>query len=836
MLINLQPNRSSLDKRIKYLLEGTERKRRSPDCVEVIYGDVEVFKLIHQHSRKVKGYNLLITFKESKEELERKLSKRGITLKDLHDEILSYILPYNLEEVNIFSVAHSDTEHYHWHITIDNQNLITGKALYLPKTKLTIRLYDCLRRYISAKYGISLGIPQSYSVEVGTKKLIEKLKEKGKEGTTLKKEQIKSLITEQVRLLIVSGDINSRKDIEDYIEQVLGLEINRRGKSYISIRYGKAKIRLSGGIYDEQRFGQVAEKIRRGEDKDFYESPERVGELERELRALVERYRGLVKQRIQTNRRENESDRERESEGAPISFGREKEGLGGAPEKDNNRGGIGALFYRNTTPSNPFGYERLEIFPSTDVSDRGSVRSCSRLEDGENGRKNVLQEKDKGAFHDREEIRRNKARMDKEMENNNVYGREYRKRVSLSIFQNSFGKRERGVVHIARRKGVLHSSFPRVSKTHTLAQKMYRYAVELWEKRREEELEAIKNIPPEVIFEDLGIEYKVVSRRLCIYAPWRDEKKPSVYIERKENGHYVWKDFGSDEGGTWIDFFMKLNDWGYVETVKYLREHYLGVDTELAKEVERKSSFSFGSRKYEILQVKEEEVSHPVLKRYLRKRGITKIPEWLKELHYTLKDKETGEEKHYFALGVKTLSGSWILRNPLMKLNLTTKEGQEHTFAYISQGQRKLYITEGMFDALSLYQLKGKEDFDLIILGGVGNAKKLFNKGVLYLYDQIIVATDRDEAGEKFFKELLNYFISKRKNPPKVIRLTFEEKDLNEAIKKGKTVKTIDYTEQIKEAIKKELQQELELQRQKEKERQKEREPEPSPKFWGFSP
>ena len=137
-----------------------------------------------------------------------------------------------------------------------------------------------------------------------------------------------------------------------------------------------------------------------------------------------------------------------------------------------------------------------------------------------------------------------------------------------------------------------------------------------WELRRRIELEAIKRIPPEVIFQDLGIEARKVGHRLNIYAPWREETEPSVFIEQKPHGHWVWKDFGNDKGGTWIDFFMELYGWDYVEAVKYLRERYLGADVELLSEVKRSADniLSFGGRKYELLELKEREIKHPALR------------------------------------------------------------------------------------------------------------------------------------------------------------------------------------------------------------------------------
>ena len=327
-----------------------------------------------------------------------------------------------------------------------------------------------------------------------------------------------------------------------------------------------------------------------------------------------------------------------------------------------------------------------------------------------------------------------------------------------------------------------------------------------WQQKRQEELEAIKQLHPDVIFADLGIsKVKRVGHRLNIYAPWREEKEPSVFIEQKGT-HWVWKDFGTGRGGTWIDFFMELYGWDYVETVRYLRERYLGIDTELMREIDQRKniddSFSFSSRNYELLKLEAMSVTHPVLKRYLEERGIRKIPEWLKEVHYWTRDKETGEIKKYFALGVQTVTGSWILRSALKdeekaKLNLKTSDEQEHSFAYIQNGNKRLVIVEGLFDALSIHQIARRGDFDLVIMSGTSQTEKLLRSGIFKRYEEIIIATDFDGSGEGAKTDIFLY-LAENKLPVKLKRIEGGEKDkdINEAYL-NRSLKMLDLTEKL---------------------------------------
>ena len=92
---------------------------------------------------------------------------------------------------------------------------------------------------------------------------------------------------------------------------------------------------------------------------------------------------------------------------------------------------------------------------------------------------------------------------------------------------------------------------------------------------RQKELHRIKSIAPEIILSDLGIPF--VKRPSYIEAPavWRGEKRPSVSIQQNDFGEWLWHDFGSDKGGSWIDLVIELYGWHYVTAVRFLRRKYL---------------------------------------------------------------------------------------------------------------------------------------------------------------------------------------------------------------------------------------------------------------------
>lgn len=281
-------------------------------------------------------------------------------------------------------------------------------------------------------------------------------------------------------------------------------------------------------------------------------------------------------------------------------------------------------------------------------------------------------------------------------------------------------------------------------------------------KQRERELFEIKTIPPERILKDLDIPFVKRTSYIEAAAVWRGEKRPSVSIQQNEFGEWLWHDFGSGKGGSWIDLVMVLYSWDYITAVRFLREKYL---LHLpVREEKRKLDKSLRISTVKILEVKE--VSHPALLNYLRERRIGYIPSWLKEIHWQVK------ERKFFGVGVETVSGSWTIRNRLGKWNIREKSSQRHSYSLIEKNSKYLAVFEGLFDALSWEQKK--RNTDILILNSVNNLKQAFE--VLGKYEVIILGLDKDRAGREAEKKIKNKFSSK------VLTLEFSSKDLNEAL------------------------------------------------------
>jgi len=285
---------------------------------------------------------------------------------------------------------------------------------------------------------------------------------------------------------------------------------------------------------------------------------------------------------------------------------------------------------------------------------------------------------------------------------------------------------------------------------------------------RQQELFCIKTIPPEVILKDLNIPFVKRPSYIEAFAVWRGEKRPSVSIQQNRFGEWLWHDFGTDEGGSWIDLVMVLYDWDYVTAVRFLRERYLeSLEVQVPRVVPKSQRVST----VKILEVKE--VTHPALLKYFRKRRIERIPEWLRELHWEVRG------KRYFGVGVRTVRGSYAVRNPFGKWSIRSSKDERYSYSLIEKGKSVLAVFEGLFDALTWEQLEF-EGTDILILNSTANAKRV--QEVIGKYRTLILGLDNDDAGILARRKIGSSFKGE------LWILEFSSKDFNEAFCRGERI------------------------------------------------
>ena len=190
-------------------------------------------------------------------------------------------------------------------------------------------------------------------------------------------------------------------------------------------------------------------------------------------------------------------------------------------------------------------------------------------------------------------------------------------------------------------------------------------------------------------------------------SPFRSETQASFKVSRLLNR---WYDHGAGKGGNVIDLVCLLNRSTVREALDWLENGQI--------------SFSFHQHRFnefkeEGIKIREVKIlGHKALQEYVEKRGIS-LPTALglcREVHYSLRD------RMYFAIGLQNDSYGWELRNKYVKNSSSPKD-----MTYINYGKRRLIVTEGMFDMLSLMErdkkLRGEND--LLILNSLAFVEKI---------------------------------------------------------------------------------------------------------------
>ena len=737
MIINFQVSKSSLKNRVKYLLEGTSKNLRDQSKVGVLEGNAEIFlEKASLNTYKTKSFNFLISFAESKEELEKKLKAQGKTIQDIYNEIIEQITAgYSKEELNILSVGHADTDNYHIHITIDSRNQKTDTQLYFQATRknyrsLEVELWRNLERYIDLKYNLENNISLRDRGKALNQKIKEILDKRGeyKEKT---RDEIKEEITNILAELVLAGEINSREELIEYLKGIEGIEINRIGKDYISLRYYSYKLRLKGGIYSNEGFERTKAEITGAKETNRTD-------IQRELAELEQRINEIQQKRIQRIEKRFAKARARAEE-LERKFREELKKYNLSTEPNNN----------NNVNANRNSSRTIQLQQNQKSNTPSSNRINKERQMGQRGR---------------------------------------------------LPRTARPTPVLPLQKQRVEESKNRYLHYSEISQRLEKMKKE-WEEKRKAELEAIKSISPEDIIADIGIPcIKRPSYYEC-KAIWRGDKNPSLSIFR-DGEQWKWKDHATGQGGSWIDLYMVAKGWDYITVVRYLRENFLGAEFTQQTEKNLSSSQPTQYKKYELLSVEEKPITRPVIKRFLKEhRKIEHIPEWLKQIEYEIFDTQTGEVFKYFGLGVKDEAGNYHIRYATDKAKVKERvliggeeKGEGSTYTLINKNSNSVVVVEGFIDAIRVEELEQLKDYDIIILNGVENIKKALD--TISKYNEVFIATDMDNAGEKVANEII-----KNTDNQKVYRLEFNAKDIDEAVKNNKEIKVREYltNKEIKE-------------------------------------
>ncbi len=205
-----------------------------------------------------------------------------------------------------------------------------------------------------------------------------------------------------------------------------------------------------------------------------------------------------------------------------------------------------------------------------------------------------------------------------------------------------------------------------------------------------------------------------------------DQKTGSISVNEKN----LWFDHSSGRGGDIIEAVMHFEGKSFKEAIEAL-------SNETPVMISQSRIIKFTSNPIEILKVKN--IEHPSLIQYLVNRGIkvNDMMDVVKEVHWRNK------ESKYFALGIQTDKGGYVLRSSIYKGTIlaggisTVKIGSE---------PKRVKVFEGLFDFLT-YVAYDKLSCWAIILNSTANLTYSLMFDIIDRSLPVDLYMDRDLAG-----------------------------------------------------------------------------------------
>ncbi|MBO0342408.1 CHC2 zinc finger domain-containing protein [Flagellimonas profundi] len=242
-------------------------------------------------------------------------------------------------------------------------------------------------------------------------------------------------------------------------------------------------------------------------------------------------------------------------------------------------------------------------------------------------------------------------------------------------------------------------------------------------------------------------------------SPFRSETQASFKVSLKKN---YWIDFGTFEGGSTIDLVMKMENCSVKEALEQLSGNMGHFSFHRLPNPTKKEH-----RANPIEIIEEKEIEHLALQNYLISRKISAgtAKKFCKEIHYRIGGRT------YFAIGLQNRSGGWELRNSYWKGSTSPKD-----VTILGNKSKKLAVTEGMFDMLTLMELMPYivNSHDLLVLNTTAFVKRMIKE--IREYENVELFLDRDKTGLGMTELLLE----KRPNSRDMSSLYGGFKDINE--------------------------------------------------------
>jgi hypothetical protein len=216
---------------------GATRKAKATIIEGNANATIEIINTISRDWKYVSG---VIAFKDNEKPTQQEMLKIIDKFKQ------TFCAGLSENQFNALFVLHRDKGNDEIHFVVPMIELTTGKRLNIhPPGKKNQDLYQTFSKVLNQELGYAQIVPDPLKIALPSHKL---------KSPVFKADNRKNtLLQTHIRQSIVSGKVQNRKQLCNYLEEELGVQVHRQGKDYISIRLpGDQKSRrLKGPLFEE---------------------------------------------------------------------------------------------------------------------------------------------------------------------------------------------------------------------------------------------------------------------------------------------------------------------------------------------------------------------------------------------------------------------------------------------------------------------------------------------------------------------------------------------------------------------------------------------------------
>lgn len=229
------------------------------------------------------------------------------------------------------------------------------------------------------------------------------------------------------------------------------------------------------------------------------------------------------------------------------------------------------------------------------------------------------------------------------------------------------------------------------------------------------------------------VPQKMVGDSYWYLSPLRTERTASFKVNRRLNR---WRDFGTGEGKTLVDFGVKYFDC----TIKELLLKF-STPIPIVSFVAQKNPSETEPIEASIKLVEIRAIDSPGLVHYLRERRIALnvAQKYCCEVVFQIRNRE------YYAIGFRNSSGGYELRSKYFKGSSAPKD-----CTWIRNGSTMLAVFEGFFDFLSwltIFKSWQNISTDFLVLNSISFFEKCLPE--MGMYNEVQLYLDNDLPGKR---------------------------------------------------------------------------------------